>query len=232
MKKGGWRSYRATTRNWHQIWIWFAGSFKGFKVQIEILGAVFDWISKQLLNSWLFLSDWYCRKLWLPDLPGHHGKATSDRKMIFISPQRNKGGNGDYCSHFSVTLETPGKFIIVFISLILGKIGIDRVTGSRREIGIRDESDLKVILKDSRWISKQQLNLLLFLSNELAGVTSHDRKVTSDKKMIFMSHQRKKDGNWDNCSHFFVIFIIWDLSVRTSWVACLLKKSNLPIKKW
>ena len=89
-------------------------------------------------------------KLWLPDLPGHHGKATSDRKMIFISPQRNKGGNGDYCSHFSVTLETPGKFIIVFISLILGKIGIDGVTGSRREIGIRDESDLKVILKDSR----------------------------------------------------------------------------------
>ena len=77
-------------------------------------------------------------------------KATSDRKMIFISPQRNKGGNGDYCSHFSVTLETPGKFIIVFISLILGKIGIDGVTGSRREIGIRGESDLKVILKDSR----------------------------------------------------------------------------------
>ena len=27
-------------------------------------------------------------------------------------------------------------------------------------------------------------------------------------------------------------FIIWDLSERTSWVACLLKKSNLPIKKW
>ena len=89
-------------------------------------------------------------QLWLPDLPCHHGKATSDREMIFISPQRNKGGNGDYCSHFSVTLETPGKFIIVFISVILGKIGIDGVTGSRREIGIRDESDLKVILKDSR----------------------------------------------------------------------------------
>ena len=26
-------------------------------------------------------------------------------------------------------------------------------------------------------------------------------------------------------------FIIWDLSLGTSWVACLLKKSNLPIKK-
>ena len=52
-------------------------------MQIEIIAAIFDWIFKQQLNLSLFLSDWYCRNLWLADLPSHDGKVTSD--MNFIS---------------------------------------------------------------------------------------------------------------------------------------------------
>ena len=36
-----------------------------------------------------------------------------------------KGGNRDYCSHISVTLEASGKFLVVFVRLILGKVGVD-----------------------------------------------------------------------------------------------------------
>ena len=80
-----WRIYRATTRKWHQIWMWFEGSVKVFGVQIEIIASVFDWISKQKLNLSLFLWDSYRRKLGLMDLPGHDGKVTSDINFI-LSP--------------------------------------------------------------------------------------------------------------------------------------------------
>ena len=83
----------------------------------------------------------------LTDLPGHDGKITSDKTIIPISHQRYKGGNRDYCSHFSVTFETTGKFIIVFVRLILRKVGVDGVMGPQREIDIIYESELKVILK-------------------------------------------------------------------------------------
>ena len=62
--------------------------------------------------------------LGLTDLPGHHGKVTSDKKMIFISHQRNKCVNEDYCSHCSVTFETTSNFLIVFVRMILGKGGL------------------------------------------------------------------------------------------------------------
>ena len=32
-----------------EIWIWFEGSFKEFRVRIEILDTVFDWVSKKQL---------------------------------------------------------------------------------------------------------------------------------------------------------------------------------------
>ena len=83
----------------------------------------------------------------MTDLPGHDGKVKSDKKMISISYQGYKGGNRDYCSHFSVTVETTDKFLIVFVRLILGKVEVDRFTGRRREKGIRYEFDLKVVLK-------------------------------------------------------------------------------------
>ena len=80
-------------------------------------------------------------------LPGHDGKVMSDKKMISISHQGYKGGNRDYCSHFSVTFETRGRFLIVFLRLILGKMGIDGFTGPQLENDIICECDLKVVLK-------------------------------------------------------------------------------------
>ena len=71
----------------------------------------------------------------------------SDKKMTSISHKGYKGGNKDYCSHFSVTFETTGEFLIVFVRLILGKVGVDGLTGPRRESDIRYEYDLKVVLK-------------------------------------------------------------------------------------
>ena len=53
----------------------------------------------------------------------------SDKKMIFISHQAYKGGNRDYCSHFPVTLETTGKFVVVLVRLILGKGGSTYLPG-------------------------------------------------------------------------------------------------------
>ena len=47
------------------------------------------------------------------------------------------GGNRDYYSHFSVTFETTGKFVIVLVRLILGKLGVDGFTGPRRENDVR-----------------------------------------------------------------------------------------------
>ena len=53
----------------------------------------------------------------------------SDKKMISISHQGYKGGNRDYCSHLSLTFEKTGKFLIVFVRLILGKVRVDGITG-------------------------------------------------------------------------------------------------------
>ena len=61
------------------------------------------------------------------------------------------GGNRDYCSHISVTVETTGKFVIVFVRLILGKVGVDGFTGPRRESDIRYECGLEVVVKDLEW---------------------------------------------------------------------------------
>ena len=75
--------------------------------------------------------------LGLTDLPGHGGKVTSDKKIIVICHQVYKGGNRDYCSHFSVTFKTTVKFLIVFVRLILGKVGLDGFTAPRRESEVR-----------------------------------------------------------------------------------------------
>ena len=58
---------------------------KGFKVQIEIIAAIFDLISKQQVNLSLFPSDWYCRNLGLTELLAYRGKVMSDKKMIYNS---------------------------------------------------------------------------------------------------------------------------------------------------
>ena len=61
----------------------------------------------------------------------------SDKKIISISAQMYIDGNRDYCSRFSLTFETAGKFLIVFVKLILGKRGVDGVTGLQLETDIR-----------------------------------------------------------------------------------------------
>ena len=81
------------------------------------------------------------------DLSGHDGKMTSDKKIIYISYECYKSGNRDYCSHFSVTFATAGIFLIVFVRLILGKMGVDRFTRPHQESGIKYEFELKLLLK-------------------------------------------------------------------------------------
>ena len=61
----------------------------------------------------------------LTDLPGHDGKVTSDKKKISIPYEAYKGDNRDYWSHVIVTFEKTGKFLIVFVRLILRKVGLD-----------------------------------------------------------------------------------------------------------
>ena len=46
-----------------------------------------------------------------------------------------------------MTFETTGKFVIVFVRLILGKVGVDVFTGPRRESDIRYECELKGSIK-------------------------------------------------------------------------------------
>ena len=80
-------------------------------------------------------------------LPGHEGKMTSDKKMICNSYQRCKGGNRDCCNHFLVIFERTSKFVIVFVRLISGKVGVDGFTRARQEIDVRYEFGMKVIVK-------------------------------------------------------------------------------------
>ena len=82
----------------------------------------------------------------MTDLPSG-GKVTSDKKMTVTSHQRYKSENRDHCSHFKVTFEKTGKFLIVFVRLKLGKVGVNRATGPQREIDNRYESNLKIISK-------------------------------------------------------------------------------------
>ena len=69
------------------------------------------------------------------------------QKIISVSHQGDKGANRNYCCHFSVTFETTGKFSIVIVRLILGKVGVDGFTRHRWEREIRYECDLEAALR-------------------------------------------------------------------------------------
>ena len=71
------------------------------------------------------------------------------------------GGNRDYCSHFSVIFEAVNKFPIFFLRLVFGKVRVDRVAGSRREIDVRYEFYLKVILKGLGWKQRSLQSFLI-----------------------------------------------------------------------
>ena len=47
------------------------------------------------------------------------------------------GGDRDYYRHISVAFERTCQFVIVFVRLILGKVGVDGFTGPGRESDIR-----------------------------------------------------------------------------------------------
>ena len=49
---------------------------------------------------------------------------------------------------FSVIFQTASKFVVVFIRLILGKVGLEEFTGPQRKIDVICEFDFKVVLKD------------------------------------------------------------------------------------
>ena len=68
--------------------------------------------------------------------------------MTFVSHQRHMGRNREYYCHFSVIFGTIGNFLIDFVRQILGKKGVDGVTGPRLKIDTRYGFDLKIILKD------------------------------------------------------------------------------------
>ena len=65
--------------------------------------------------------------------------------MILVSRNR------DYLSHFSLIFETTRKLPIVFLRLVFGKVGVDGVNGPQREMDVRYESDLKMVLKGLRY---------------------------------------------------------------------------------
>ena len=99
--------------------------------------------------------------------------------MICQSYQRSNGENRDYCRHFSVTLEAPSIFLIVFVTWILRKKvwrSCQATTGNWHQIWIWLEGNFKefrvqieIFAAVFDWISKQQLNLLLLLSDWYCG---------------------------------------------------------------
>ena len=66
--------------------------------------------------------------------------------MISKSYQRNRSGNRDSCSHFLVIYEIKSKFLVAFVKLILGKVGVDGFTGPQQEEDITYDFSIKVIL--------------------------------------------------------------------------------------
>ena len=119
---------------------------------------------------------------------------------------------------FSVVFQTTTKFVIVFVRLILGKVEVDGFNGSRQKTDFRSEFlkgfivKIEIIAMTFVWISKQKVNLTLFLLDwfyRMLGLTDlpgHDGKVTSDKKMSCNSYQRHNGGNRDYCNYFSVVF--------------------------
>ena len=76
----------------------------------------------------MYINVRYCQKRWT-NLYGHKEKELLEKTFSYI-------------------FQTISKFVIVFVSLVLAKMWIDRVTGQRREIEVRCEIGLKVLLKD------------------------------------------------------------------------------------
>ena len=71
--------------------------------------------------------------------------------MISLFQKGYKGGNRDYCSHFSVTFETTGKFLTVYVRLIFGKVGVDVFTGPLRKSEVRKKKNFYPLERLNGW---------------------------------------------------------------------------------
>ena len=58
-------------------------------------------------------------------------------KRISISSEGYKDENRDSSNHFSKRFETTFKFVVVFVRLILGKVGVDVFAEPRRKSGVK-----------------------------------------------------------------------------------------------
>ena len=137
-------------------------NFKGFSVKVEIITPYYhsNWISKQPVSLPLLLSDWYCQKLGLTDLPGHYEKSTSDMNLVLNFFERTEGANRDYSSLFSVIFQATSEFAFPFVRLILVKVGLTVVVRYDFEGNFKGfRVQIEIIAVNFDWISKQQLNL-------------------------------------------------------------------------
>ena len=94
-----------------------------------------------------------------------------------------------------MTSKTRGKFLNVFVKLILGKNGVDGVTGPRREIDIRYKFDLKAILKivgcKQRFLNRFRLNFQARIKFVIVYVRLILPKVGVD---VFTRTRRESDA--------------------------------------
>ena len=67
--------------------------------------------------------------------------------MICNSYQSYESKNRDYCSHFSLIFKTTSKFLIPFVRLILGRVGVEGFTEPQRKTDTRYEFDFQAVLK-------------------------------------------------------------------------------------
>ena len=134
-----------------------SGDFQNcISVPLKVLGCKkrllqpFWFNSHQRVYLSLLLKDWYCRKLELKDWLGNYRKWYQIRKKIVFWIKGIKLEIEITAAIFSVIFEITSNFLIVFVRLILRKVGIDWFTEPRRKIDILYEFGLKAVLKGLR----------------------------------------------------------------------------------
>ena len=93
--------------------------------------------------------------------------------------------------------ETTGKFVNVFVRLILGKKRVDGFTRSRRESGIRYEFNLKVVSVKEFRMEIEILASVYCRKLELTDLSGHDGKVMSDINFSFSPYYRPLSADTD-----------------------------------
>ena len=141
-KNGSWRIYQATMNDWRQIC-----NFKRFRVQIVNVSTIF-WLNLQATSNFFVVSI----RLMLPKDGGWQIYRTTMRKSRqirkwFLTHNKSIRVEIEMFQPIFADFQTTSKFVINFVRLILGKVGIDRFTKPWQEIDIRYRFGLEVILK-------------------------------------------------------------------------------------